>query len=71
MGTFARPTDDHSLWVKDKPIEDRQWLSYHTSSPPDTKLTIEGELEPLSPLFLLGNGTEKANDLFLPRGGSH
>jgi len=52
--------DDHSLWVKDSRLNTADGYHIIPLSPPDTELAIKGELEvQLSPLFLLGNGTEE------------
>lgn len=52
--------DDHSLWVKDSRLKTADGYHIIPLSPPDTELAIRGELEvQLSPLFLLGNGTEE------------
>lgn len=52
--------DDHSLWVKDSRLNTADGYHIIPLSPPDTELAIKGELAvQLSPLFLLGNGTEE------------
>ncbi|MFZ1333240.1 MAG: hypothetical protein WAR83_13680 [Flavobacteriales bacterium] len=52
--------DDHSLWVKDSRLNTADGYHIIPLAPPDTELAIKGELEvQLSPLFLLGNGTEE------------
>lgn len=52
--------DEHSLWVKDSRLNTPDGYHIIPLAPPDTELAIKGELEvQLSPLFLLGNGTEE------------
>lgn len=52
--------DEYSLWVKDSRLNTADGYHIIPLSPPDIELPIQGELQvQLTPLFLLGNGSEE------------